>query len=175
MDLNLKYLTPRQKEKFLLDLAVKEEPNTLIEGGFNLLTWACWESLQRVIRILLTDHKADPNIRNTDGTTALTWAPCAETTKLLLQYGASVPFEEPNDREYSLHYSARAGRRDQLQLLLMEGDGFNYLESFNEFGETPLSIAANRGHLDVVEYLLRIGANPNAFDENKSTDLDIHC
>jgi ankyrin repeat protein len=48
----------------------------------------------------------------------------------------------------------------------MEGDGFNYLESFNEFGETPLSIAANRGHLDVVEYLLRIGANPNAFDEN---------
>lgn len=163
--MDLQHLTPRKKEEFLLDLSSKEEPGTLFDG-FNILTWACWEKLQRVLRVLLKDQGADPNIKNIDGTTALTWAPAAEYTKLLIVYGARVHFEEPNDREYSVHYASKNGRRDQVELLMSRGEGRRFIEFFNEFGETPLSLAANRGHIDVVKYLLELGADPNAFDQN---------
>lgn len=65
-------------------------------------------------------------------------------------------------------------REGQLGLLKMvikqEGDKFD-VNALDDDGRTLLHSASSSGHLEIVEYLLSLGANPNTHDEEYWTPL----
>lgn len=113
----------------------------------------------------LVQHGANPNKQNLDGTTALTWAETPAVTRILIDANALVSCEQPDDHQTSLHFAADAGDLERLQLLMELGHGERALESFDQFGRTPLSCAAAKGHVKCTEYLISKGSNVNAAQE----------
>src|SRR6266487_3482574 len=114
------------------------------------------EALRALLR-----KKADVNVAEADGTTALHWASYAddlETVDLLIRAGALV--NAANDLGVtplwtaSLNGSAAIARR-----LLAAGANPN---AALLLGETPVMVAARSGNAEVVEMLLAKGANANA-------------
>ena len=72
-----------------------------------------------------------------------------------------------------LHEAASMNRIDFMEFLLDSFRGELDVNSVNSNGETPIHAAANRGHVDAIEFCVSIGVNPNAVDFNGSTAL--HC
>jgi hypothetical protein len=79
--------------------------------------------------------------------------------RLCLQQGASAQCQFKDDLYSPLHTACSSGTlcRPVLKLLLEEGANAN---ACNKWRETPLLIAANNGHLDAVDALLKHGADP---------------
>lgn len=71
-----------------------------------------------------------------------------------------------------LHKAARLGKLDQVVSLIAQnpGDVHTTMASYNE---TPLHIAAERGHVEVVEALLRNGANVRVEDARGWRPLEL--
>ncbi|KAK0652717.1 ankyrin repeat-containing domain protein [Cercophora newfieldiana] len=65
----------------------------------------------------------------------------------------------PEDND--LHHAARGGNTTAIHFLLQRW-GRDYLEARDNYGRTPLYLAALHGHADAVEALLGFGADPNA-------------
>ncbi len=70
--------------------------------------------------------------------------------------------------EEGIHEAARKGTLADLSSCLVEGAD---LEARNEWGETPLLIAAKGAHIAAVRLLLNAGADVNAADEAGITSL----
>lgn len=109
----------------------------------------------------LLDSGANPNVRNWNGSTALTCAETAELTLLLAQSGGKVGLEQPEGGMTSLHLAAESGRVSQVEVLLSAAGAVEALEWFDRVSRTPLGCAAERGHLGVIDVLIRSGADPN--------------
>ena len=75
-----------------------------------------------------------------------------------LDFKAILPNTENHDTLYTL--AARMGNIGVIQAFLSKGIGNGDL-CIKAFGATPLYIASQEGHLNVVEALLRAGALPN--------------
>ncbi len=67
----------------------------------------------------------------------------------------------PEDRGAELHEAARKGDLAQVQLLLGAGVPVNIK---SEYGATALSFAADKGHLDLVKFLISHGAEVDVTD-----------
>jgi ankyrin repeat protein len=126
-----------------------------------------------LVRLLLAAG-ADPNRRNSDGTTALTWTSNAALVEILLDGGASArseyhkKYSKPPMVEYSsLHHAAEDGDVERLRMLLQRGDAACLLGAFmTVLSWTPLHCAANEGHYETARLLLEAGADPNLIDED---------
>jgi ankyrin repeat protein len=74
------------------------------------------------------------------------------------------PDPKPHKGRYDIHgplpEAAVIGRLDICTALVDAGTDVEYTTSESVRG-TPLAIAANRGHVEVVAYLLGVGADPN--------------
>lgn len=79
---------------------------------------------------------------------------------MLLQRGARVTCEEPDDGETSVHLASATGRVEVLEELL-KADGKEALSKFDECGWTPLHLAVFYSQLECVRVLLSHGADPN--------------
>jgi len=117
--------------------------------------------------------------------------------ELLMSYGAKVPkilkwaqfyyFErydtaaylmekgmDPNTMSWQLvtllHDMAQKGFLDKAELLVKRGADINAIEE--EYQSTPLGIAARWGHVEMVEYLLKQGADPNLSGAAWSTPIE---
>ena len=109
----------------------------------------------------LLDRGANPNAREEDGSTALSWAAIrgnAETASRLLEAGA-----DPNLRNAlgvsPLSIAIENGASGVAQLLVRQGADPN---AARESGETPLMTAARLGQVRLMELLLDHGAEVNA-------------
>ena len=132
-----------------------------------LLTTAVQLATADILKLLL-DAGADPNRKNLDGTTPLTWCPLVERIELLLDAGASARFELHRPLFHSsLHGAAEAGDLARLRLLLERGEAACLLpEFFQMLAWTPLHCAVHEGHLDAARFLIAAGSDPNRFDDD---------
>ena len=83
----------------------------------------------------------------------------ARTVTVLLQQGRSIRFA---DRHGNVALAAMGGCNDTLERLLSATGGMDYLEHRNGKGQTPLLLAAERGHLHALQKLLGRGASGHA-------------
>jgi hypothetical protein len=144
----------------------------------------------------LLDAGADPNVvinstpraRMREGSPRLVYATAImraafsgdiELVKLLLAHGAD-PHIISSDRETTLMAACGAGfingyhrarppaeRLEVVKLLIDLGEDINAADNY---GITPLMVAANLGDLNVVKYLVEKGADLNAHDLGKKND-----
>lgn len=147
--------------------------NALWEGD-TLLSRCVQIGNAELVRLLLSAG-ADPNRKNPDGTTALTWCGNAEMTALLLDAGASARHELGKQMGFfSLQCAAGDGDLERLRLLLDRGDAECLLDSFtDDLAWTPLHYAVSEGHREAAQLLIDAGADPNLFADGLGLDTAI--
>lgn len=107
---------------------------------------------------------ADPNQRNDDGSTALTFTRKASIARLLVEAGARVSLEAPEGGDTSLHHACGFGPVRLVRVLLEASDTAALNDRFDDCCYTPLTWAAVKGRLDVMKLLIGKGADVNARD-----------
>jgi uncharacterized protein len=120
------------------------------------------------LRILL-QKKADVNVAQADGTTALHWAVQNNdlaTVNLLLAAGADVKAANRAGAS-SLYLAAVNGNAEMMERLLKAGADVNGKVLLN--GETPLMVASRTGNAAAVKLLLDRGADVNAAETLRET------
>src|SRR6185503_3121532 len=109
---------------------------------------------------VLLKHGADPNRGGPAGTTALMWAvPDVEKVRLLLARGANVNARSDSERTALLVAASLPRTVSQLRLLLEKGAD---LRAQDRAGATALALAVRSADLDVVDFLVERGLDPNA-------------
>ncbi|CAN0241053.1 unnamed protein product [Pylaiella littoralis] len=87
------------------------------------------------------------------------WGECAT---LLIEHGASLTKKSAELQLVALHLAARSGNLSTVERLIANGCN---VSQRNLFYTTPLHLACQNDHLDVVRFLLKAGASPDAPDE----------
>lgn len=118
-------------------------------------------------------HGADPNATYEEqpfrGETALydaVFVGNEEIVEMLLERGANVAAEAPEDGATSLHIAAEHGDRSILRRLLQTDIG-PHLGTFDYIERTPLHCAVRRGDVEAARMLLEAGADVNAVNEER--------
>ncbi len=80
---------------------------------------------------------------------------------------------EPQTLNNALLINSFRGNVEKVQLLLSLGAEVNYVRSADSKKSTPLHLACERGHLEVVKTLIEAGANPHAQNILGESAIDI--
>ncbi|WP_341811544.1 ankyrin repeat domain-containing protein [Wolbachia endosymbiont (group A) of Oxytorus armatus] len=101
-----------------------------------------------------------------------------EAAKFLVENGAGFYSKkyETTDGQAPIHIAAYYGHKSIVKFFVVEkGVDINWEDSYRSHGNwwTPLHWASKGGHLDVVEYLVSLGANIDAQDWYRKTPIDI--
>ena len=121
---------------------------------------------------MLLDRGADMHILDDEGNSVFENAVAHGHIKLidvLLEHGASVN-EKGASGDMPLHHACMDDNVKVAGYLIEKGADVNPKDS-----HSPLQIASYRGHLDMVEFLLSKGANPNHKDPKGQTAFLIAC
>ncbi|KAM9271646.1 ankyrin repeat and SOCS box protein 3 isoform 1-T1 [Morus bassanus] len=122
------------------------------------------------IRVLL-EAGANPNEVTTEATTVLFLAVengHADVVKFLLQHGANVKGPHSWSGWNSLHQASFQGCTEIMEILLEEGAS---KECKDDFGITPLFVAAQYGKLESLRLLVSHGADVNSQAKDRATPL----
>ncbi|KAM6272219.1 ankyrin repeat and SOCS box protein 3 isoform 2-T6 [Spheniscus humboldti] len=122
------------------------------------------------VRVLL-EAGADPNEVTTEATTALFLAVengRADVVKFLLQHGANVKGPHSWSGWNSLHQASFQGCTEIMKILLEKGAS---KECKDDFGITPLFVAAQYGKLESLRLLVSHGADVNCQAKDRATPL----
>lgn len=145
--------------KFLLEAGADQEHKT--EEMHTALMEASMDGHVEVARLLL-DSGAQVTMPADSFESPLTLAACGghvELAMLLLERGANI--EEVNDEGYTpLMEAAREGHEEMVALLLSQGADIN--AQTEETFETALTLACCGGFLEVVDFLIKAGAEIGA-------------
>jgi len=131
--------------------------------GRTALAVACQARNVAVVKFLL-EHGANPSTNALPSRSPVASAIAGGSTdalRVLLAQPAAALI--PRERNCSPAYVAVLhGRLDALEYLRSSYDPEDVgLDASNDFGHTPLWLAAQRGHLDLVRYLVAHGADAN--------------
>ncbi|WP_353279072.1 ankyrin repeat domain-containing protein [Wolbachia endosymbiont (group B) of Longitarsus flavicornis] len=101
-----------------------------------------------------------------------------EAAKFLVENGAGFYSKkyETTDGQVPIHIAAFHGHKNIVKFFVVEkGVDVNWEDGYRSHGNwwTPLHWASKGGHLDVVEYLVSLGANIDAKDKNGKTPINI--
>ncbi|KAM4632843.1 ankyrin repeat and SOCS box protein 2-like [Polymixia lowei] len=173
-----KYLTPLQSlissgDAEALMPFVQENSSCLTEPsdeGCIALHEAAYYGQLQCLRILITEHGADPNIYNKERETALFKA-CERANEqivaILLKHRALVNMS-CSQGSTSLHEAARQGQVEICKMLLESGTN---LGATNIYGIQPFFTAAQNGNVDIVNFLIIKGADINGRAGDGATPL----
>lgn len=128
-------------------------------------------NIEEVDRLL--EEGANPNEKAMMGHSPLIMATRSDYTLIaerLLKAGADSN-QKDNLSWAPLHHAIKTDNAnlDMIAILVRNGADVNVTDGYLR---TPLHRAAQFGHVQAVQLLLRLGANPNAQDENGWTPLD---
>ena len=144
-------------------LSAGANPNTAdANTGHTPLMRAIDTNLPEIVQALL-QAKANPNAKNMKGQTCLMMAAesrNAEIVKLLIGAGADVKYVDAEGNSPAL-IAAQDGMEESLKIIEILGKAKATLDTSNA-AYTPLTYAISQDRKDLVEVLLRSGANPNA-------------
>ncbi|XP_065785370.1 ankyrin repeat and SOCS box protein 3 isoform X1 [Muntiacus reevesi] len=140
--------------------------------GFCALHLAASQGHWKIIQILL-EAGADPNATTLEETTPLFLAVengQMDVLRLLLRYGANVNGSHSMCGWNALHQATFQENAEIIKLLLKKGAN---KECQDDFGITPLFVAAQYGKLESLRILVSSGANVNCQALDKATPLFI--
>ncbi|WP_133128698.1 ankyrin repeat domain-containing protein [Legionella nagasakiensis] len=148
--------------------------NQMGHNGFTALHCAVTHGHRELVEYVVAQDGVDINRPDAKGRSALHFAVRAgdlELVQYLLAHGADVNHSD-NDGITALHLAAQLGNNDIVQTLItQEGIAIDAIE--NEFGYTPLHIAAEENHEDVLIGLLNAGADKEQQNESGYTPLQL--
>lgn len=124
------------------------------------------------VALLLLEHMADPNARNSRDETPLQIASREGDIKAmqsLINCGAN-PDEKSRENETPLSLASSKGNLDAVRLLLKYNAAVDRQVAR---GRTALHVAAQHGHNNIARLLLDNGANVNAEEKNLRTPLHL--
>ncbi|KAK7270235.1 hypothetical protein RIF29_23237 [Crotalaria pallida] len=115
---------------------------------------------------------ADPSFRDSDGKSLIPFAIRSlnfEKMKLLVASGCRID----KSVDLVLHEAAAIDRVDFMEFLLESFGGGDEIDvnCVDSNGRSPIHVAAIQGHVDVIEFCVSIGGNPNFVDLNGWTPL----
>ncbi|CAJ0933075.1 unnamed protein product, partial [Mesorhabditis belari] len=137
---------------------------------------ACSAGRIEIVRVLL-EHCADINAQSATSNTALIYAAAAgflECIKLLIATGRCNLELRNENGHCALMEAASAGHLNVVEELVKSGALAVYMNTNSDFKESPLTLAAYKGHVQLVEYLLSISSGSNR-DEELHTALMEAC
>ncbi|XP_051684962.1 ankyrin repeat and SOCS box protein 3 isoform X3 [Oryctolagus cuniculus] len=140
--------------------------------GFCALHLAASQGHWKIVQILI-EAGADPNATTLEETTPLFLAVengQIDVLRLLLRHGANVNGSHSMCGWNSLHQASFQGNAEIIKLLLKKGAN---KECQDDFGITPLFVAAQYGKLESLSILISSGANVNCQALDKATPLFI--
>lgn len=133
------------------------------------LWWAAGNGHFRIV-ILLLKNNAKPNISDNQKQSPLHWAVRRRHTTIverLVEYGADITSRD-NDGRTPLSWAAEYGfKNDQLLSAMKFRE--DPVDATDNRGWTPLHWAAKNGNQDVVNWLLKAGANAQLKDKSGRT------
>jgi 26S proteasome non-ATPase regulatory subunit 10 len=112
---------------------------------------------------------ASPNAANRNGQRACHYAASKghmEVLKKLKHAGADCDVCDKTGAT-PVHRAASCGNVDVIEFLVNECENVN-LESKNVIGQTPLIVACEAGQDEAVLFLARLGADPDAVDDERN-------
>ncbi|XP_048250455.1 ankyrin repeat domain-containing protein 50-like isoform X2 [Haliotis rufescens] len=145
------------------------------DNGSNILHVACLGGHMDMVKYVLSQKVADINRRGQYGRTPVMMAAekgHREVFDLLVREGADLSLFGV-DRNNVLHMACLGGHVDMVKYVLsqkvadMNGRG--------QYGRTPLLMAAEKGHRQVFDLLVREGADVSLVDDNGSNILHVAC
>ncbi|XP_032148032.1 ankyrin repeat and SOCS box protein 3 isoform X1 [Sapajus apella] len=140
--------------------------------GFCALHLAASQGHWKIVQILL-EAGADPNATTLEETTPLFLAVengQIDVLRLLLRHGANVNGSHSMCGWNSLHQASFQENTEIIKLLLKKGAN---KECQDDFGITPLFVAAQYGKIESLSILISSGANVNCQALDKATPLFI--
>ncbi|KAJ4856566.1 ankyrin repeats (3 copies) domain-containing protein [Trichoderma breve] len=138
------------------------------------LSWAARHGHGSIVELLLERHDVEPDSKDFDGRTPLSWAAWHgqhNVVRLLLDHknGVQVTSEKKSKRKLLLSKFARYYKGAKKRFVGRKGVE---ADSRDDYGQTPLSRAAEQGHEAVVKLLLdRIDVEINSRDTKGWTPL----
>ncbi|WOG93498.1 hypothetical protein DCAR_0312783 [Daucus carota subsp. sativus] len=142
------------------------------EKGFSAVMITAMEGHVEAFRLLVYAG-ADVKLSNKSGETAITLSKLSPNYDLLEKVMLEFTLERGNRSGgyfYALHYAARQGDLNAVNLLV--GRGYN-VNDFDGDGYTPLMWAAREGHTDMCELLIYHGAHCNSKNAKDETALSL--
>ena len=138
------------------------------------LHWACCQGHIDMVRMLVSEFKADMTIQTPSGATPLILASKHDNVVHALLSDYQCPVDAKGKDGYTaLHYSCRYGHVDVVRTLVNHKVNVN---AKTDSGDTPLTLAARHGHDNVVHALLSDSQCPvDAKGQDGYTALHYSC
>jgi ankyrin repeat protein len=169
----------------MIKLLIENGTNTEIlnEKDENILYLACKGRHPEVVQYLLTlDNIRTPTFmeqKNIWGQTPLSTT-CSrghtDIIELLIENGTNTVILNENNE--NILYLACNGIHPEAVQYLLTLDNIRtpeFMEQKNIWGQTPLSSACSRGHIDIIKSLIENGANTETLNKNNENILSLAC
>ncbi len=158
-------------KKLLLKGEIHPDRARLLENGRTLIMYAIKHRQYDVLRTLLEEGKADPNIQDKNGNTAVVHAVVKRNQKaldILLQANANVNIA--NEDGGTALIVAVLKNQAAIIIKLLRAKANPNLQ--NKAGITALIVAVNRNKDEIVAMLLKAHADPEIIAENGKSAFD---